>query len=210
MSQESPIFKGKNTLRSYQLEGFFCFGFFEHTVFSSGLNWLLMCWCNNHSSMLGDEMGLGKTIQSTGTPLPHTHSPFLPRILTLCLASTFKFYLGPHPNNLLSAFLEQLRNEYGIPGPFLIVAPLSTITQWKREIESWTDINAVLYHVSPPAPFLLDKCWLQGSREGRSLMQQFEFSLKGLHGTAIKDKVRCAQFVRTRTSSGRSGFTLSS
>ena len=41
---ESPIYKGGNQLRSYQLEG---------------LNWLSFCWHNRRNSVLADEMGLG-------------------------------------------------------------------------------------------------------------------------------------------------------
>jgi len=47
--ETSPIYKGGNELRSYQLEA---------------LNWLTYCWMNGHSSILADEMGLGKTVQS--------------------------------------------------------------------------------------------------------------------------------------------------
>lgn len=43
--KESPLYKGGNTLRNYQLEG---------------LNWLLFSWHNNRNCILADEMGLGK------------------------------------------------------------------------------------------------------------------------------------------------------
>ncbi|KAL3243968.1 hypothetical protein MRX96_019548 [Rhipicephalus microplus] len=46
---ESPVYKGGNTLREYQLEG---------------LSWLTFCWYNGQNCILADEMGLGKTIQS--------------------------------------------------------------------------------------------------------------------------------------------------
>lgn len=46
---ESPIYKGKNALRQYQLEG---------------LNWLLNRWYFKQSCIMADEMGLGKTVQS--------------------------------------------------------------------------------------------------------------------------------------------------
>ncbi|KAI8909625.1 SNF2 family N-terminal domain-containing protein [Gorgonomyces haynaldii] len=46
----SPVYKGENTLRAYQLEG---------------LNWLMYCWHKGQNSILADEMGLGKTVQST-------------------------------------------------------------------------------------------------------------------------------------------------
>lgn len=42
-------------------------------------------------------------------------------------------------------FLDQVQ-QFGIHGPFLVIAPLSTIHNWQREAETWTDINAVVYH----------------------------------------------------------------
>lgn len=36
--------------------------------------------------------------------------------------------------------------KYGIPGPFLVIAPLSTIGNWQREFETWTDLNVITYH----------------------------------------------------------------
>ncbi len=36
--------------------------------------------------------------------------------------------------------LQTLRTVGGVPGPFLIVAPLSTLGHWQREIETWTDM----------------------------------------------------------------------
>ncbi|KAM0672275.1 hypothetical protein OCOL_000491 [Ordospora colligata] len=47
--EESPVFKGSNRLREYQLEG---------------LNWLLNRWYYRQSCIMADEMGLGKTVQS--------------------------------------------------------------------------------------------------------------------------------------------------
>ncbi len=35
---------------------------------------------------------------------------------------------------------------FGVRGPFLVIAPLSTIVHWQREFEAWTDINAIVYH----------------------------------------------------------------
>ncbi|CAI5439291.1 unnamed protein product [Caenorhabditis angaria] len=49
--------------------------------------------------------------------------------------------------------------KYGIHGPFLIVVPLSTIHNWVREFETWTDMNAVVYH---------------GSSYARDVLQQYE------------------------------------
>lgn len=38
--------------------------------------------------------------------------------------------------------------KYGIRGPFMIIAPLSTIGNWQREFEGWTDLNVITYHGS--------------------------------------------------------------
>jgi len=44
------------------------------------------------------------------------------------------------------ATLEWLRQKTGNQGPFLIVAPLSTLGHWQREIETWTDMYVVPYY----------------------------------------------------------------
>lgn len=38
------------------------------------------------------------------------------------------------------ASLESIRAVAGIRGPFLIVAPLTTLGHWQREVETWTDM----------------------------------------------------------------------
>lgn len=43
-------------------------------------------------------------------------------------------------------FLESVRKYRNFGGPFLIVAPLSTIANWQREFEAWTDMNVIVYH----------------------------------------------------------------
>ncbi|CAK1549851.1 unnamed protein product [Leptosia nina] len=117
--KESPLYKGGNNLRPYQLEG---------------LNWLLFSWHNNRNCILADEMGLGKTIQS----LTFVNSVW----------------------------------EYGIRGPFLIIAPLSTIPNWQREFEAWTDMNVIVYH---------------GSQQSKSMLQEYEFFYKNENGEPIKE-----------------------
>ena len=44
-------------------------------------------------------------------------------------------------------FLSKVQ-EVGPRGPFLIIAPLSTIHNWQREFETWSTINAITYHGS--------------------------------------------------------------
>uniref|UniRef100_A0A8C5C9X9 Chromodomain helicase DNA binding protein 8 n=1 Tax=Gadus morhua TaxID=8049 RepID=A0A8C5C9X9_GADMO len=51
----------------------------------------------------------------------------------------------------------------GIQGPFLVIAPLSTITNWEREFATWTDMNAIVYH---------------GSLASRQMIQQYEMYCK--------------------------------
>ncbi|KAK1157605.1 hypothetical protein AOXY_G23730 [Acipenser oxyrinchus oxyrinchus] len=51
----------------------------------------------------------------------------------------------------------------GIRGPFLIIAPLSTITNWEREFRTWTEMNAIVYH---------------GSQISRQMIQQYEMLYK--------------------------------
>ena len=60
-----------------------------------------------------------------------------------------------------AVFLQMLRREQGMRGPFLIVAPLSTVVQWQREISLWTEMDAVIYH---------------GSIEDREIIRAHEFS----------------------------------
>ena len=44
------------------------------------------------------------------------------------------------------AMLDYIWRSEGVRGPFLVVAPLSTLSHWQREVESWTDLNVLLYH----------------------------------------------------------------
>ena len=59
-----------------------------------------------------------------------------------------------------AGFLQLLKRHQNVRGPFLIVAPLSTIVNWQRELEAWTDLDTVLYH---------------GSIDDRKLIREHEF-----------------------------------
>ena len=52
---------------------------------------------------------------------------------------------------------------YGVRGPWLILVPLSTIGNWIREFETWTDFNVIVYH---------------GSSTSRQMLQDYEFYFK--------------------------------
>lgn len=116
---KTPVYKGGNTLRPYQLEG---------------LNWLKYSWFKGNNCILADEMGLGKTIQS----LTFVHSVW----------------------------------EFGIRGPFLVIAPLSTIPNWQREFESWTEMNVIVYH---------------GSSTSRQMLNDYEIFYKLENGKQLKE-----------------------
>jgi SNF2 family DNA or RNA helicase len=47
-----------------------------------------------------------------------------------------------------ACFLDMLRSTFHQRGPFLIIAPLSTVVNWQREISAWTNLDVMLYHGS--------------------------------------------------------------
>ncbi|KAM4688567.1 chromodomain-helicase-DNA-binding protein 7 [Discoglossus pictus] len=59
----------------------------------------------------------------------------------------------------------------GIHGPFLVIAPLSTIPNWEREFRTWTELNVVVYH---------------GSQASRKTIQMYEMYFKDPQGKVIK------------------------
>lgn len=61
------------------------------------------------------------------------------------------------------ATLEYLRSYENIRGPFLIIAPLSTVEHWRREFENWTDMNVVVFH---------------GNVDARNMIKNHEFFYK--------------------------------
>jgi len=61
------------------------------------------------------------------------------------------------------AFLQYLSQSVGIKGPFMVVAPLSTLGNWQKEIAKWTDIKTLVYY---------------GSAETREFLSKYEFQRK--------------------------------
>jgi len=90
------------------------------------------------------------------------------------------------------AVLEYARRyKYKYRPSFCVVAPLSTLTHWRREIEKWTDMNAIIFNGNVDDR---DKCekyefWLNkeaGEVKFDVLLISYEIILK--HGeTALKD-----------------------
>lgn len=72
--------------------------------------------------------------------------------------------------------------EYGIRGPFLVIAPLSTIPNWQREFEGWTNLNVIVYH---------------GSATSRQMLQDYEYYYKLENGKQLKDIIKFNVLITT-------------
>nr|XP_020667216.1 chromodomain-helicase-DNA-binding protein 7 isoform X1 [Pogona vitticeps]XP_020667225.1 chromodomain-helicase-DNA-binding protein 7 isoform X1 [Pogona vitticeps]XP_020667232.1 chromodomain-helicase-DNA-binding protein 7 isoform X1 [Pogona vitticeps]XP_020667238.1 chromodomain-helicase-DNA-binding protein 7 isoform X1 [Pogona vitticeps]XP_020667247.1 chromodomain-helicase-DNA-binding protein 7 isoform X1 [Pogona vitticeps]XP_020667256.1 chromodomain-helicase-DNA-binding protein 7 isoform X1 len=70
----------------------------------------------------------------------------------------------------------------GIHGPFLVIAPLSTIPNWEREFRTWTELNVVVYH---------------GSQASRRTIQMYEMYFKDAQGRAIKGSYKFHAIITT-------------
>lgn len=99
-----------------------------------------------------------------------------------------------------SAALLQMIKNHSINdscGPFLIVAPLSLIVNWQREIRAWTDLDAIMYY---------------GSQDDRELIRSYEFFFldKKKKGSKVEVVITTPETcVATDTSSGRVRRALS-
>uniref|UniRef100_A0A452IKB3 Chromodomain-helicase-DNA-binding protein 7 n=1 Tax=Gopherus agassizii TaxID=38772 RepID=A0A452IKB3_9SAUR len=70
----------------------------------------------------------------------------------------------------------------GIHGPFLVIAPLSTIPNWEREFRTWTELNVVVYH---------------GSQASRRTIQLYEMYFKDPQGRVIKGSYKFHAIITT-------------
>ena len=77
--------------------------------------------------------------------------------------------------------INYIHNVHSCRGPFLIVAPLSTIPHWKREFENWTTLNTIVYHGNSQARDILrkyewkyDKCKLNNVYKFNVLITTYE------------------------------------
>ena len=61
------------------------------------------------------------------------------------------------------SFLDLIYNRFNVRGPFIVVAPLSTLPHWQREFAAWTDLRVLLYH---------------GTEAARDVMFEYEFFYK--------------------------------
>ncbi|EAX93144.1 F/Y-rich N-terminus family protein [Trichomonas vaginalis G3] len=63
-----------------------------------------------------------------------------------------------------SIFLNYLHKKQGISGPFIILAPLTTIPHWERELADWTDLKVIAFF---------------GSKDKRKALLNYEFFYPG-------------------------------
>ena len=75
------------------------------------------------------------------------------------------------------AFLQHVYAEEGLPGPFLVIAPLSTLMHWQRTVQQWTDMNAIVY---------------QNTKQSREIIRKYEFFYPD--GTGPKFDVLITQY----------------
>uniref|UniRef100_A0A673LFU3 Chromodomain-helicase-DNA-binding protein 6-like n=1 Tax=Sinocyclocheilus rhinocerous TaxID=307959 RepID=A0A673LFU3_9TELE len=67
-------------------------------------------------------------------------------------------------------------------GPFLIIAPLSTITNWEREFRTWTEINVIVYH---------------GSQISRQMILQYEMYHRDEQGNIVSGQFKFHGIITT-------------
>ncbi|KAI8069985.1 SNF2 family N-terminal domain-containing protein [Gongronella butleri] len=79
-------------------------------------------------------------------------------------------------------FLNDIYHTIGIRGPFLIVAPLSTVPHWERAFRAWTDLNVVDF---------------RGNANARSLLLETEFHYKDMQGKNIPNTYKFDVLITT-------------
>jgi SNF2 family DNA or RNA helicase len=74
-----------------------------------------------------------------------------------------------------AAFLQTLFTNFHNRGPFLVIAPLSTLPQWYREMSSWTDLNVIMY---------------TGNSLDKAIIHEFEFPFHSDRPTGLRKNQR--------------------
>ncbi|CAO0790446.1 unnamed protein product [Mucor circinelloides] len=80
------------------------------------------------------------------------------------------------------AFLNDVYYNLNVRGPFLIVAPLSTIPHWERAVRAWTDLNVIDY---------------RGSTFSRDLIVETEFYYKDVQSKPIPNRYKFDVLITT-------------
>ncbi|TDH64959.1 uncharacterized protein CCR75_002121 [Bremia lactucae] len=86
------------------------------------------------------------------------------------------------------SLIEHFKSEESIRGPFLIVVPLSTIQHWRREIESWTDLNVCVYHD------IGDRSTKFTAKDMRAVIRNQEWYYPGLGNSIFKFHILLTTF----------------
>ncbi|GMF33844.1 unnamed protein product [Phytophthora fragariaefolia] len=86
------------------------------------------------------------------------------------------------------SLLEHMKSEESIRGPYLIVVPLSTIQHWRREIESWTDLNVCVYHD------IGDRTTKFNAKDMRAVIRNQEWYYPGLGNSIFKFHILLTTF----------------
>lgn len=100
-----------------------------------GLQWMVSLYNNRLNGILADEMGLGGS-------LTRTRFRFRPGLTLFILLS------GKTIQTIsLLVYLHEKKKQ---PGPFLIIVPLSTMTNWAMELEKWAPgLKKVVFKGNP-------------------------------------------------------------
>ena len=80
------------------------------------------------------------------------------------------------------SILNHLFTVESVIGPFLVVAPLSTIPHWKREFDGWTNMNCVVYH---------------GNADARETIRKYEFYHRNAQKRVLKSAPKFNVLVTT-------------
>ncbi|EEY65872.1 chromodomain-helicase-DNA-binding protein, putative [Phytophthora infestans T30-4] len=86
------------------------------------------------------------------------------------------------------SLIEHMKSEESIRGPYLIVVPLSTIQHWRREIESWTDLNVCVYHD------IGDRSTKFTAKDMRAVVRDQEWYYPGLGNSIFKFHILLTTF----------------
>ncbi|CAO0794785.1 unnamed protein product [Mucor circinelloides] len=91
------------------------------------------------------------------------------------------------------ALLNDIYNAIRIRGPFLIIAPLSTIPHWTRAFGAWTDLNVIDF---------------RGSVTARNLIVETEFHYQDAEGNIIPNKFKFDVLITTYEMASAGAMTL--
>lgn len=114
----------------------FSLAIFFFVSYVIGVSFHVCSWRNDTNVILADEMGLGKTVQSVSM------------LGFLQVDSLFSGFVSISERLILrtNIYVYFLQNAQQIYGPFLVVVPLSTLSNWAKEFRKWLpDMNVIVY-----------------------------------------------------------------